>query len=193
MKKTSLICTLSLMAAMTTFPLMAEEKSDHQGHHPSQVEAEKATPAPSETTTKSHKEQMEGKMAKMSVRMNKMKQELAQAEEKMNALKTMMEKAQQTPNEKERHQLLAEHGTGLREMIAGFRAQAEKMMSMMASKTNPEGMKDHGKMAEGAQMGGMMEDEMMSDMATRHELMEKRMLLLFDLLDQMMAHMNNQK
>lgn len=197
MKKIVLVGALSLFVAMNLSPLMAAESGEHQNHQPAQTEHEhgKSQSVPEKAAAGSHGDQMENKMAKMSVRMDKMKQELAQAEERMTALKGILENAQKRPPGEERNKLLAEHGAGLRTILAGFRTQMEKMMAQMEQhmqdkdqKGGKQGM-DHGGDKKDHGGGGMMNQEMMDDMAGHHEIMKKRMALQGDLLGQMEGHL----
>ncbi|MEO5333604.1 MAG: hypothetical protein H7839_16450 [Magnetococcus sp. YQC-5] len=212
MKKNLLIGALSLFVALQATSLWAGESNEHQGHQPVKTEQDhgKNQPASEKTTAGTHRDQMESKMVKMSVRMEKMQQELGQAEEKMNALKGLVEKARQTPSGEERNKLMAEHGTGLRTILAGFRTQMEKMMAQMdqhhmmgkEQKGDKQGMdhggnnKNHGgdKKGDGSDKkehggGGMMNQDMMDEMASHHEMMKKRLALLTDLLVQMDTHL----
>lgn len=205
MKKKLLLCTLSLFLALQAASLLAEEANEHQGHQAVSKEHDhaKAVPAQEKSSTGTHQEQMEGKMIKMSVRMEKMQRELDQAQERMVVMQGQMEKAGKLPPGEERTQLLAEHGAGLRTLLTGFRDQIEKMMAQMEQqhgkdkdakagqhagmdhtgdkKDQGDDKKDHG--------GGMMNPEMMEDMAGHHDMMRKRMSLLVALLGQMETHL----
>ncbi|MBF0126825.1 MAG: hypothetical protein HQM02_06395 [Magnetococcales bacterium] len=133
----------------------------------------------------SHADKMEGKMAKMSVRMEKMQQELALARERMNASHELLERIQQTPPGVGRNEMLAEHGAGLRAILTTLRNQMETMMTMMEQHhdKNQKGM-DHGGGA-----GGKMDHEMMGDMARHHEAMRLRLELLTHLTGQAESHL----
>ncbi|MEO5348369.1 MAG: hypothetical protein H7836_01810 [Magnetococcus sp. YQC-3] len=198
MKKNLTIGTVALFLALSVSPLMAAETNEHQGHQPAKTEHDhgqgQATPAKADAGD--HRDQMEKKMAKMSIKMEKMKRELADAEERMIALKGVLEKAQKTPPGAERNKLLAEHGTGLRTLLAGFRAKTEEMMGKMEQMMGKEkkggmmgGMDHAGDKKEHGSGSGMMDQEMMDDMAGHHEVMKKRLALLTDLMGQMEAHL----
>ncbi|MBF0400135.1 MAG: hypothetical protein HQL90_05155 [Magnetococcales bacterium] len=199
MKKTLTIGAVALLLALSISPLMAGEVNEHQGHQPAKTEHDHGQVTPAKAEAGNHGDQMEKKMAKMSIKMEKMKRELADAEERMIALKGMLEKAQKTPPGAERNKLLAEHGAGLRTLLAGFRARTEEMMGQMEQMMGKEkkdgmmgGMGGMGHAGDKKELGsgsGMMDQEMMDDMAGHHEVMKKRLALLTDLMGQMEAHL----
>lgn len=196
MKKTLMISAIALLLALSLTPLMAAETNEHQGHQPAKTEHDHGQGTPAKSDAGDHRDQMEKKMAKMSIKMEKMKRELAEAEERMTALKGVLEKVQQTPPGAERNKLLAEHGAGLRTLLAGFRAKMEEKMAKMEQMMGKEkkggmmgGMDHAGEKKEHGGGSGMMDQEMMDDMAGHHEVMKKQLALLTDLMGQMEAHL----
>lgn len=196
MKKPLMISAIALLLALSLTPLMAAETNEHQGHQPTKTEHDHGQATPAKSDAGDHRDQMEKKMAKMSIQMEKMKRELAEAEERMTALKGVLEKVQQTPLGAERNKLLAEHGAGLRTLLAGLRAKMEEKMAKMEQMMGKEkrggmmgGMDHAGEKKEHGGESGMMDQEMMDDMAGHHEVMKKRLALLTDLMGQMEAHL----
>lgn len=196
-KKNLIIGTVALFLAGSFSPLVAEESNEHQGHQPAKTEHDhgQGQSTPAKADAGNHADQMEKKMAKMSVKMEKMKRELAEAEERLTALKGVLEKARKSPSGAERNTLLAEHGTGLRTLLAGFRSKMEEMMGKMEQMKGKEKKGDMGGMGHAGDKkehgggGGMMNQEMMDDMAEHHEVMKKRLALLTDLMGQMEGHL----
>ncbi|MBF0439370.1 MAG: hypothetical protein HQL93_09640 [Magnetococcales bacterium] len=172
LSRSVLALSLFLSAAPSAWAAGEVDHSQHQ------------QPAASEA---SHADKMEGKMAKMSVRMEKMQMEIAQAQKKMSDLHTLLEKIQQTQPGMERTNMLAEHGSGLRGFMTSLRDQIKAMMAQMEQK-HKKGM-DHGGggSAKKDHAGG---SEMMEDMEKHHEVMHKRLELLTNLMDQMEGHLN---
>lgn len=157
----------------------AEEHSQHQAMPTGQVAAAKS----------GHMEKMETRMAKMEVALDRLTR-------KMGEVKESLARAQQAKGE-ERTRLLMSHGQGLREVLQGLRELTQKMMNLEKKKEmmgdsmshgaaqagKPSGGHDsHGADTTGqGGMGGM-------DMQEHHAVMEKRLALLFDLMEQMLDH-----
>ncbi len=178
MKKNLLVGTLALFVGLHCSSLMAEVSQEHQGHAPVMAKEE------------SHGEAMAGKMAKISVKMEKMQKELMQAEGQMSDLKNLLAKIKQTAAGQARNQMLVEHGVGMRQILSGFRTHVEqmkgKMEKMMAEKPGMGGDKEH-KDHDGGM--GMMAGEMKEDREVHHKMMQKRLMLLEDLMGQMEGHL----
>ncbi|MBF0097416.1 MAG: hypothetical protein HQM04_09525 [Magnetococcales bacterium] len=198
MKKSLTIGTVALFLALSTPPLMAGENSEHSGHQPAKTEHAhgQSQTVPAKDDTGSHGDQMEKKMAKMSIKMEKMKRELADAEERLTAMKGVLDKAQKSPPGADRNKLLTEHGAGLRTLLAGFRARTEEMMGQMEQMMGKEkkggmmgDMGHAGNQKEHGSGSGMMDQEMMDDMTGHHDVMNKRLALLTELMGQMEAHL----
>lgn len=191
--------TLAALAALLTLSASAwaAEGTEHTQHHPAPA-ASAAPPAGGGSMM----DKMESRMAKAGVAIDHLSK-------KMAAVKGTLERARQASGE-ERGKLLTQHGQGLQEVLTGLRELTLKMMSkekmaeMMggmappsegnAAAQGPTGHEGHGGSGGGqggaTGAGGMMGQGGMAgmDMEGHRETMEKRLILLFDLMEQMMAH-----
>ncbi|MBF0180880.1 MAG: hypothetical protein HQM03_12730 [Magnetococcales bacterium] len=194
MKKIGLSGVLFLCIAMQTSFAMAEEKQEHGDHKPQ--------PAAAGAPAASHQDQMEGKMAKMSVRMEKMKEEMSEARKRLDAMRAMREKIRGMAPGEERAKQMAEHGAELGKVAQGVRGRMEKMLDMMDQHHKPameKSAKEHEHDAgqksakehdagKGMMGKGMMNADMMGDMAGHHDMMRAHLQMLIDLLAEMDGH-----
>ncbi|MBF0294340.1 MAG: hypothetical protein HQL96_04055 [Magnetococcales bacterium] len=179
MKKIGLSGALFLCMALQTSFALADEKHEHGDH--------KSPPAAAAAPAASHRDQMEGKMAKMSVRMEKMKEEMSEARKRLEAMRGMRETIRGMPPGEERAKRMAEHGAELGKVAQGVRTRMEQMLDMMDQHHKPA--MEKGAKEQGHDAGkGMMNPEMMGDMAGHHDMMRAHLQMLIDLLAEMDGH-----
>lgn len=203
------ILALSLLIAA---PVLAEEPApaDHAQHHPAAAaEPAAADPSPMEKRMAKMDLRMEralGEVNRLTKRMEEVKATLAQARQAA----TPEERAKLMTAHGEGLQAVLK---GLREVTLGMMSKdkmagmmggdkkggegqggmmGDKKGGMMMGQSDKKGGEGPGgmMMGQGDKKGGEGPGGMMGemDMAGHHELMEKRLILLFDLMEQMMAH-----
>ena len=177
--KTALL-VLILSVAISSPLATAQNKDDHSAHHPQgqgepAAGAQAAPPAAPATT-------QGGPSA---------------VDEGMTHLRELMTQIEQTTDPVEREALLHEHMIAMLEQIKLLQAQSEGMsmammmmgggqMGMMGGEKKKSAMKTDKKSKGG---GGMMGDEMMGQgMMGMHKVMEKRLDMLQQLLEQSIKH-----
>lgn len=198
------MATLSTLLAVASHSWAAQE-ADHSQHHPAPAASEAASAAPS------HADKMETKMAKAELAVDRLTQKMAKVKE-------TLDKARQATGDERNTLLnqhgegLAEVLQGLREATLKMMSK-EKMADMMGGGKAPGGepsdkQAQGGMMGKGGMMGGgkapggepsdkQAQGGMMGkgggmmagmEMEEHHRLMEKRLILLFDLMEQMLEH-----
>ncbi|MEO5378992.1 MAG: hypothetical protein H7832_14600 [Magnetococcus sp. DMHC-6] len=189
MKKSSQASSLFIFAVLIAWPIMASAESEQHTGHTQTAITETAAPA---VATKDHADHKGNMMAKMSEHMEKMQKEQEKSETQMMEMQALMEKIRQMPPGEERNKRIDEHTAKMHDMLSGLRSQAAQVMKhQMMDADMPMNAENKEMPKEDQMKKEMMKGGMMKNMVKHHQVMEKRMVLLFDLLDQMINHMDS--
>lgn len=161
-KTNTMIATLALTLAGTAF---AADTTDHDAHHPEAAASAAKAPA------------VKAAVAKAKTAASKVEPAMSMMDTKIQAMHEMHEKMLAAKTPEERSALMGEH---MKTMQDGMGTMADMgMMGAMGAMGGKGGMG----------MGGGMQGQMPLDMATRQQMMEKRMEMMGSMMQMMMDRM----